>query len=79
MGKVILRDGSSTELTPEQDMQLAKMIMLLPAHQLMKVNGLTFSQNDIDLEAERKDKLPKQMGLAIEVATVEVKRKRTME
>lgn len=79
MGLVILRDGTRIELTEDQDMRLAKMIMLLPAHRLVTVNGVTFSQNDIDLEAERKAKLPQQTRLAIEVASVENKRKVGME
>lgn len=79
MGKIILRDGTVVELTEEQDFKLAKMIMYLPNHKLMKIAGATFSANDIDLEAGRLAKLPKQMGLAIEVKTVDKKRIRNME
>lgn len=71
MGLVILRDGTRIETTEEQTLALAKMIMLLPPYKLMKLNGIEFSANDIDLEAERKARLPQQIGLAIEVATVE--------
>lgn len=76
MGFVILRDGTRIDTTEEQDLALAKMIMILPPYKLMKLNGVEFSTNDIDLEAERKARLPQQMGLAIEVQTVEKPKRR---
>ena len=71
MGFVILRDGTRIELDESQSIALAKAIMIFPPYKLMKINGVEFSVNDIDLEAERKARLPQQMGLALEVQTVE--------
>jgi hypothetical protein len=51
------------------------MIMILPHHKIIKVNGVEFCINDIDLEAERLAKLPQQGRFSIEVETVAPKKR----
>ena len=75
MGKAYLRNGTIIDLSEEQTIALAKAIMILPWHKMIKLNGVEFCVNDLDLEAKRIAELPQQgkLGIVTEVVRVEKK------
>lgn len=75
MGFVYLSRGRRVELTYDESIKLAKYIMLLPDFKKFILGGVWFSTSEIDLETEKKSKLPEQYKLDIRTKVLDLKRK----
>ena len=75
MPELFLTGNRIIPITDEQSMQIAKAIMLLPDWKQITVNGTTFRMDEIDAEAQRLSKLPKQEHFDIRVPVVDVEKK----
>lgn len=75
--KLFLKGGREYDLTYDQTIMLAKYIMHMPEWKKIKLHGVVFAIEDIDLDAVR-EYLKPQLKL-IDIAPVEKKRKRNME
>jgi hypothetical protein len=77
--KVYLKGNKILDVTPEQSLNLAKAIVLLPDYKEIKINGVTFTMNDLDEAAYKKSRWPQQTHLNVRVKVVEKKRRKSME
>lgn len=75
MPELFLTGGRIIQITDEQSIHIAKCIMLLPDWKQVKVGGVTFRMDEIDVEAQRLSKLPKQEHLDIRVPVVDVEKR----
>lgn len=75
MPQLFLTGGRVIEITDDESLHLAKCIMLLPEWRQVQVHGVAFRLDEIDVEAQRLSKLPKQEHLDIRVPVVDVEKK----
>ena len=75
MPELFLTGGRVLQITDAESLHLAKCIMLLPDWKQVKIQGTVFRLDEIDHEAKRLSKLPKQEHLDIRVPVVDVEKK----
>lgn len=75
MAEWFLTGGRILNVTEEQSLNIAKCYMMLPEWKKITVNGTTFRLDEIDVEAYKASKIPKQESLGIRVKTVDVEKK----
>ena len=75
MPELFLTGGRVLQITDEESMHLAKCIVMLPEWRQVRIQGVTFRLDEIDHEAKRLSKLPKQEHLDIRVPVVDVEKK----
>ncbi len=75
MPQLFLTGGRILEITEEQSMTIAKAMMLLPDWKQLKIGDVVFRLDEIDHEAKRLSKLPKQEHFDIRVPVVDVEKK----
>jgi hypothetical protein len=75
MPELFLTGGRILEITEEQSMTIAKAMMLLPEWKQLKIGDVVFRLDEIDHEAKRLSKLPKQEHFDIRVPVVDVEKK----
>ena len=75
MPELFLTGGRILTITEEQSMTIAKAMMLLPEWKQLKIGDVVFRLDEIDHEAKRLSKLPKQEHFDIRVPVVDVEKK----
>lgn len=75
MPELFLTGGRIIQTTDAEAMHLAKCMMLLPEWKQVQIQGITFRLDEIDVEAHRLSKLPKQEHFDIRVPVVDVEKK----
>lgn len=74
MPELFLTGGRILEITEEQSMTIAKAMMLLPEWKQLKIGDVVFRLDEIDHEAKRLSRLPKQEHFDIRVPVVDVEK-----
>lgn len=75
MPELFLTGGRILQITDDESMHLAKCIVMLPEWKQVKIQGTVFRLDEIDHEAKRLSKLPKQEHFDIRVPVVDVEKK----
>lgn len=75
MPELFLTGGRVLQITDKESMHLAKCIVMLPEWRQVRIQGVTFRLDEIDHEAKRLSKLPKQEHFDIRVPVVDVEKK----
>jgi len=75
MPELFLTGGRIIQITDEESLHLAKCIMLLPDWRQVRIRDVVFRLDEIDIEALRKSKLPKQEHFDLRVPVVDVEKK----
>jgi len=75
MPELFLTGGRVLQITDAESIHLAKCILLLPDWKQVKIQGTVFRLDEIDPEAQRLSKLPKQEHFDIRVPVVDVEKR----
>ena len=75
MPELFLTGGRILQITDDESLHLAKCIMLLPEWKKLRIQNVVFRLDEIDIEAQRLSRLPKQEMFDIRVPVKDVEKK----